>query len=82
MAEIDLCPNNLLTASIFLIFLIITYINENKETVNPLETSGFGLSLDWITGGDFTWKFWESVRSEGRRGFIWRSVHYFFPIDL
>jgi len=51
VAEIDLCPNNLLTASTFLIFLIIPYINENKETVNPLETSGFGLSLDWIIGG-------------------------------
>jgi len=38
------------TASTFLIFLIITTINENKETVDPLETSGFGLSLDWTTG--------------------------------
>jgi len=37
---------------------------------------------DFTRIGDFTWKFWESVRSEGRRGFIWRSVHYFFPIDL
>ena len=33
------------------VFLIIPSINENKETVNPLETSGFGLSLDWIIGG-------------------------------
>ena len=51
--------------SIFLIFLIFTNINENKETVNPLETRGFGLSLDWITGGDFGKKF-RRIRKEDK----------------